>query len=57
MHDLKKGCDNYWHAVALRNGKQDEIVLSPQGKVALEGMSRIAAEGETFPPRQSAQAR
>ncbi len=55
--DLKKGCDNYWHAVALRNGKKVEIVLSPQGKVMLEGMSRLAAEGVTFPPPQSAQAR
>ncbi len=40
----------------MRNGKPDEIVLSPQGKVMLEGMSRVAAEGATF-PQQSAQAR
>lgn len=56
VHELKKGCDNYWHAVASRGGKQDEIVLSPQGNIMLEGMSRVAAEGATFPPQQSAQA-
>ena len=54
VHELKKGCDNYWHAAAMGNGKQDEIVLSPQGTVMLEGMSRVNAEGATF-PRQSAQ--
>lgn len=55
VRELKKGCDNYWHAVAIGNGKQDEIVLSPQGKVMLEGMSRVASEGASFPPQQSAQ--
>jgi hypothetical protein len=56
VRDLTKGCDNYWHAVALRDGKQDEISLSPQGDIVLEGMSRVQAEGATFPPQQSAQA-
>jgi len=55
-HDLSKGCDNYWHAVALRDGKRVEISLSPQGNVVLEGMSRVASEGASFPPQQSAQA-
>lgn len=54
-HDLKKGCDNYWHAVALQNGKPVEISLSPQGTIVLEGMSRVAAEGAAFTPQQSAQ--
>jgi hypothetical protein len=54
-HDLKKGCDNYWHGIATREGKPVEISLSPQGTIVLEGMSRVASEGATFPPQQSAQ--
>ena len=39
MHDLKKGCDNYWHALAMREGQQVQIVLSPAGNVMPEGHS------------------
>jgi hypothetical protein len=32
-----KGCDNYWHGFATKNGKQTRIVVSPQGEVHEEG--------------------
>jgi hypothetical protein len=57
VHDLNKGCDNYWHAVALRGGTQNEIVLTPDGAIMLEGMSRLSAEGLGIPNGQSAQTR
>lgn len=37
IHDLKKGCDNFWHATSMREGEQINIVLSPQGQVMVEG--------------------
>lgn len=37
VSDLKKGCDNYWHAKAVKDGAQVGIVLSPQGLVRTEG--------------------
>lgn len=35
--NLKKGCDNYWHATAEKNGTAVFVVLSPQGEVIEEG--------------------
>jgi hypothetical protein len=37
IHDLKKGCDNFWHGKATKDGAAVNIVLSPQGKVMTEG--------------------
>jgi hypothetical protein len=37
IHDLKKGCDNYWHGVATKDGKQTHVVAAPDGKVMPEG--------------------
>jgi hypothetical protein len=37
VHDLKKGCDNYWHGLATKDGKQTRVVVSPQGEVMPEG--------------------
>lgn len=37
VKNLKKGCDNYWHAQAEKDGKPVFIVLSPQGEVMQEG--------------------
>jgi hypothetical protein len=37
VHDLRKGCDNYWHGKAMKNGQAVRIVLSPQGRVMEEG--------------------
>jgi len=37
VQDLRKGCDNYWHATAMKGGSQVFIVLSPAGQVMQEG--------------------
>lgn len=34
---LKKGCDNFWHGTAVKDGKVVNIVLSPQGIVMTDG--------------------
>jgi hypothetical protein len=34
---IKKGCDSYWHATAVKNGIGGRVVLSPQGQVTPEG--------------------
>ncbi|MBI1181720.1 MAG: hypothetical protein GC201_14305 [Alphaproteobacteria bacterium] len=36
--DLKKGCDNYWHGIAMTSGgQQQRVVVSPDGNVMKEG--------------------
>ena len=35
--ELKKGCDNYWHAKAMKGATAVRIVLTPQGEVLTEG--------------------
>lgn len=37
IHDLTKGCDNFWHGKATKDGAAVTIVLSPQGQVTTEG--------------------
>lgn len=37
IHDLKKGCDNFWHGQATKDGVAVNIVLSPSGEVKTEG--------------------
>lgn len=37
VHDLQKGCDNFWHAKADKDGTAVNVVLSPQGNVMAEG--------------------
>lgn len=37
VKDLRKGCDNYWHASAMKGGSEVFIVLSPAGQVMQEG--------------------
>jgi hypothetical protein len=34
---LKKGCDNFWHGQATKDGVVVNISLSPQGQVLTEG--------------------
>ncbi len=34
---LKKGCDNYWHAIAIKDGASVGVVVSPTGEVMTEG--------------------
>ncbi|MGE5538484.1 MAG: PepSY domain-containing protein [Gemmatimonas sp.] len=36
VRSLKKGCDNYWHGTATKDGAQVYVVLSPQGEVIVE---------------------
>jgi hypothetical protein len=37
IRDLRKGCDNYWHAIATRDGATMRIVLAPSGEILREG--------------------
>ena len=37
VRDLKKGCDNFWHGVALKDGSETHVGLTPQGQVRSEG--------------------
>lgn len=37
VRDLKKGCDNFWHGNATKDGAAVNVVLSPQGNVMVEG--------------------
>jgi hypothetical protein len=34
---LSKGCDNYWHGIAMKNGASVGVVVSPTGEVMTEG--------------------
>lgn len=36
VRDLKKGCDNFWHGKAVKDGVEGFVVLSPQGDVMPE---------------------
>ena len=47
VRDLKKGCDNYWHANAEQNGKPEMIVLAPSGKVMVENDAYTGAAGQS----------
>ena len=37
VQDLRKGCDNFWHSEALKNGTEVHLALSPTGQVLPEG--------------------
>ncbi|MGH6968136.1 MAG: hypothetical protein ACREEL_06865 [Stellaceae bacterium] len=37
VKDLRKGCDNYWHGIAMKGSSEVRIVLSPAGEVMQEG--------------------
>ena len=34
---LKKGCDNFWHGRAIKDGVATEVLLAPDGRVQSEG--------------------
>lgn len=36
IRDLKKGCDSHWHAVAVKDGAQMRVVLTPAGEIMPE---------------------
>jgi hypothetical protein len=37
VSELKKGCDNFWHGVAVKEGVPTHVSLSPAGLVRSEG--------------------
>jgi zona occludens toxin (predicted ATPase) len=37
VRDLKKGCDNFWHGTATKDGSPVYVVVSPKGEVMTEG--------------------
>ena len=37
VRNLKKGCDNFWHGVAVKDDNESNVVLTPQGRVMREG--------------------
>ncbi len=37
VRDLKKGCDNVWHAAAFKDGDDTRVLLTPQGEVMHDG--------------------
>jgi peptidase YpeB-like protein len=37
VRQLTKGCDNFWHGSATKDGTMVYVVVSPQGKVMTEG--------------------
>jgi len=37
IRDLQKGCDNFWHGTADKDGAPVNVVLSPQGQIMIEG--------------------
>jgi len=37
VHDLRKGCDNFWHGEAIKDGTESHVALSPAGQVLPEG--------------------
>lgn len=36
VHDLKKGCDNVWHAEAMKGGASAYVAVTPAGEVLQE---------------------
>ncbi len=37
VRDLKKGCDNFWHGKAIKDGVDINVLLTPDGEVMQEG--------------------
>jgi hypothetical protein len=37
VHHLVKGCDNFWHGIAAKDGIESRVVVTPQGQVMREG--------------------
>jgi hypothetical protein len=37
VRDLKKGCDNVWHATAVKDGNDVHVAVTPHGEVLPEG--------------------
>jgi len=37
VRNLQKSCDNFWHGIAVKDGIESNVVLTPQGQVMREG--------------------
>lgn len=37
VRDLMKGCDNFWHGTAVKDGSETHVAVTPQGQVLREG--------------------
>jgi hypothetical protein len=37
VRDLRKGCDNVWHGLAMKDGASVRVASQPQGQVMQEG--------------------
>lgn len=37
VHDWRKGCDNTWHATAMKDGAAAHVAVLPDGRVVKEG--------------------
>jgi len=37
VHSLRKGCDNVWHGLAMKDGASVHVAMQPQGQVMQEG--------------------
>lgn len=38
VRDLQKGCDNFWHGVAVnKDGQETNVLVTPEGEVKLDG--------------------
>jgi hypothetical protein len=37
VRDLTKGCDNFWHGKAMKDGVDVNVLLTPEGEVMQEG--------------------
>ena len=37
IHSLKKGCDNVWHGLGMKDGASVHVAMQPQGDVMQEG--------------------
>jgi hypothetical protein len=37
VRNLQKSCDNFWHGIAVKDGSESNIVLTPQGQALREG--------------------
>jgi len=37
VRDLRKGCDNFWHGRAFKDGLDANVLVTPEGEVMPEG--------------------
>lgn len=37
VRELYKGCDNFWHGVAMKDGTRSNVLVTPDGQVKPDG--------------------